>query len=103
MAYMRPYEGTLANGCLNCPDKHRLLPLDYQPLVGFGQITVTRDDKPVWFNCGQDHEMRVADFEGMAQQYPGDWRIQIDGPLSDELYQRQPEGWVLVARGQGFA
>jgi hypothetical protein len=33
-----------------------------------------------------------------------DWRLFVNGPLSDYTYQRQGEAtWALVAQGQGFA
>lgn len=60
--------------------------------VGFGQVTVTRSDKK-----------RVAHVECWAREAAGDWRITFSAPLSEPTYQRQADGWVLVAHGPGFA
>lgn len=102
------YTGSVANACGNCPPKERVLPLVRTLSVGFGAVTVERDDQPVWH--GGMHEARrpnkqkrVAHVELWARDTPGDWRIRFDTPMSEELYQRQPQGWVLVWRGFGFA
>jgi hypothetical protein len=96
------YTGSVANACGNCPPKSRILPLERSLSVGFGMVTVTRDDAHVWSGSSWTNK-RVAHFELKARETPGDWRIRIDGMLSEELYQRQPDGWVLVWRGFGFA
>lgn len=96
------YTGSVANGCLSCPPKPRTLPLEYNLSVGSGMVTVIRDDTRVW-SCHAWTNKRVAHFELKARETPGDWRIRIDGMMSEEMYQRQPDGWVLVWRGFGFA
>lgn len=96
-----PYTGSVANGCGNCPPKSRTLPLERELAVGFGQVAVDRDGEHVW--SGDDEEKHVADAERWARETPGDWRITFLGPMSEELYQRQDAGWVLVWRGMGFA
>lgn len=98
-----PYKGSVANACGNCPPKSRVLPLMHSLSVGFGATTVTRDGQHVWATMG-DTRKRLAHVELWARETPGDWRVRIDGPLSEELYQRHPNGeWVLVWRGFGFA
>jgi hypothetical protein len=99
-----PYTGSVANPCVNCPPKARVLPLERDLNVGFGAVEVTRDGEPVWFHAGRsDTRKRVAHMELRARETPGDWRIRFIGAMSEELYQRQPTGWVLVWRGFGFA
>lgn len=95
------YTGSVANGCGNCPPKPRVLHLDRPLAVGFGTVAVTRDGDTVW--SGDDEAKRVADAEQWARDTPGDWRILFSTWSSDELYQRQDDGWVLVWRGMGFA
>lgn len=70
--------------------------------VGFGQVTVTRDDLTVW--QGDDETRTLAEFEALAQETPGDWRIRFLAPSAEVLYQRQGyTKWVLTFRGMGFA
>lgn len=98
------YGGGVANGCLNCPPKSRVLPLERDLNVGFGAVEITCDGRPVWTHHGRDEtRKRVAHMECRAREVPGDWRLRIIGPMSEELYQRQDAGWVLVWRGFGFA
>jgi hypothetical protein len=102
------YTGSLRNGCGNCPSRQRVLDLTTDLYVGFGMVTVTRDGERVWQGGIHEprrasHTKRVAHMELRARETPGDWRIRFDRPLSEELYQRQPDGWVLVWRGMGFA
>lgn len=94
----RPVSG----GCLSCPPKPAVLPLERVCAVGFGLVCVTRDGETVW--AGDSEKKRVAHFELRARETPGDWRIRFSSALSEVLYQRQGEGdWVLVFRGMGFA
>lgn len=79
--------------------------------VGFGDVTVTRDDEHVWSEMeevgGTDHftDKTAAYAEGLAATDPDhDWRIRFYAPLSERLYQRHgPDEWVLVETGMGFA
>ena len=47
--------------------------------------------------------MQDAENEALKDE-DNDWRIVIDAPLHNEVYQRQGKGeWVLVEQGIGFA
>lgn len=87
-------------GCMTASHP-TVLPMDYPIDPGFGQVTITRDEDN--FFSGYETEMTVADVEAWAVKNPGDWRIDIEGGLSQRIYQRQEAGWVLVAKGMGFA
>lgn len=78
-----------------------ILPLEYGLNPGFGYVSVTRDGTPVW--SATDTSKRLAHMELRARETPGDWRLRIESPLAERLYQRQEQGWVLVAIGMGFA
>lgn len=89
-------------GCLSCPPKPAVLPLEWMLAVGFGAVTVTRDGEVVW--AGDSEKKRVAHFELKARETPGDWRIRFESAMSEVRYQRQGDSaWVLVFRGMGFA
>lgn len=78
-----------------------VLPMDYELDTGFGYVTIYRDGETILAAMGTD--LTLAQVEQWAQQDPGDWRLRLEGALSERLYQRQDAGWVLVARGMGFA
>lgn len=80
------------------------------PHPGFGAVNLYRDGEVVWpwgdgYMTDEDYERTFQDYEDVvAGDANHDWRIKIDGPLSDYTYQRQGEGkWALVAQGMGFA
>lgn len=102
------YTGSVANACGNCPPKSRILPLERELSVGFGAVSVIRDGEIRWQGDAyqtrrESKRKRVAHAELWARETPGDWRLRFETMLSEELYQRQPHGWVLVWRGFGFA
>jgi hypothetical protein len=80
------------------------------PHPGFGGVRLTRDGECV-YPWGEDTTFddeadRICrEYEDVAAGDPEhDWRLRIDGPLSDYTYQRQGEAlWVLVEQGVGFA
>ena len=93
------------SGCLNCGPKPLRVPLRYNPHPGFGCVTLSRDGEVVW-SCYRAEDSRTfITFERRAAADPEhDWRVFIDGPLSDVTYQRHgPKEWVAVERGMGFA
>jgi hypothetical protein len=89
--------------CNVCPPRTQEMPLDAPLAIGFGQVSVTKNDLTIW--AGDDDEIRLVRFEQQAKGAPdNDWRVHIDGPLYSATYQRHGEGsWVLVERGEGFA
>lgn len=88
-------------GCLNCGPRPNVLDLSRRLAVGFGSVEVTRDGQRVW--SGDSERKRLAHAELWARETPGDWRVRFVSPLSETLYQRKADGWVLVWRGFGFA
>jgi hypothetical protein len=97
-----PYTGP-ATACLNCGPKPKTLHLMTELEPGFGATVVTRDGVRVWDTCRETRK-RVAHVECWARENPvADWRIRFVGPLSETVYQRQSNGWVLIWYGMGFA
>lgn len=93
----------VAMGCLSCPPKPNVLPLGCHLAPGFGWTTVYRDGEIVW-RAGAESRKRLAHVELWARETSGDWRIRINSPLSERVYQRHDRNtWVLVAIGMGFA
>jgi hypothetical protein len=89
-------------GCRHCGALHNTLPRNAVLAVGFGTVTVSRDDETVW--SGDDPSVTMFRFERQAKADPDhDWRVSFYAPLYDAEYQRQDGEWVLVAKGQGFA
>jgi len=91
------------------------MPMDALLGVGFGDVTVTRDNEYVWSETNAVHKAerlkrdpmlwQGKDAEEAAAKDPNhDWRVHFVAPLYEALYQRQgKEHWVLVERGEGFA
>lgn len=101
MKKLKPIEGRL-QGCLHAGVAKNICPLSTMLAVGFGEVTVSRNGKPVW--AGDDVTVRLRRFEMRARKNPGDWRVYFDAPLSSKTYQRHTKNkWVLVAQGHGFA
>lgn len=92
---------SVSAGCLNCPPKPTTLTLTEVLDPGYGYTTVYRDGEVV--QRFLTTRKRVGLIEYWARQTPGDWRIRIQRMLSEQLYQRQDSGWVLVAIGMGIA
>lgn len=107
--FVEPLEGGVRNGCLNCPDRPNMLPLEAMLGVGFGQCLVVKGDEVVWsepYNDeGEEDLPRLARFETMALNDPDhDWRAIFDAPLWSGTWQRHGPGeWLLIERGEGFA
>lgn len=95
------YEGQAWGGCFNCGPRPNVLALTVPLAVGFGAVEVTRDGETVW--AGDSLKKRLAHAELWARETPGDWRVTFNAPMSERMYQRKPEGWVLVWNGFGFA
>lgn len=103
---VEPLEGGVSNGCLNCPSRPNMLPLDAMLGVGFGQCMVVKDHDVVWSeNVDTEDYPTLAEFEAMAVADPDhDWRAIFDAPMWSGTWQRQDEGtWLLIERGEGFA
>ena len=104
--FLPPVPPKLNSGCLNCGLMHTELPPDAILGVGFGQASLTRDGRTIWYEGSEDFESLIscADAEKLAAADPEhDWRIFYLGPLSDKEYQRQDGKWILVRTGMGFA
>ena len=71
--------------------------------VGFGVVSVTKDDEVVW--CGDDERVWIRRFERRAAADPDhDWRVHFLAPMGEQTYQRHGEReWVLIETGMGFA
>ena len=93
---------TKANGgCLNCGAPPVEMEPDSYLGVGFGQVSVDRDDEVVW--CG-DGEKDASEFTARALAEPDhDWRITFEGPLHGETYQMQDGKWIMIESNMGFA
>ena len=85
------------------PPPAKSLPMNARLAVGFGDVTVRRDDAIVWE--GDDEDVRLHRFEMLAQLDPESvWTVRFYAPLIDTTYRRVGlNEWVLVQRGQGFA
>ncbi len=102
---LSPVPPKMNSGCPNCGAMDQCLPMDAVIAVGFGQASLSRNNKLIWFESQSDENyLTVAEAEELAKQCPdADWRIEYFGPLSEKEYQRQDEGkWVLVRTGLGF-
>ena len=93
------------SGCLNCPPKPIKVPLRFNPHPGFGGVTLTRDGETVESQYDYEKSTTFIHFENVAKKDPDhDWRVRMDGPLSDVTWQRHgPKTWVAVEKGMGFA
>lgn len=98
-----PYtkDGSVILGCYPFGRHATTLPLEADLDPGFGVTTVYRDGEQIW--QWMETDRKVSDIEAKAIETPGDWRLRIESPMSERLYQRQDDGWVLVAIGHGFA
>jgi hypothetical protein len=104
---------TVRTGCLCCPPKPDVAPLDWDPDPGFGYVALTRGGEavvPMYMRHWDEEDgdatcMTIQDFEDRAAGDPDhDWRFEVHGPLGGVVYQRQGEGtWVSVKRLEGFA
>jgi hypothetical protein len=100
-ARLSPGDAGFRSGCLTGGPVPVLLRPDAILAVGFGWVEVTLDGQVL---CRLDDEcVTLADLESIAARYADhDWRVLYYGPLSDELYQRQADGWALICKGRGF-
>ena len=108
MMYLTPIRGKAYCGCgCGSRDTHAKMSDGTHP--GFGAVGLLRDGEFIypWPDATQDEEWErtFGEYEKVAAADPGhDWRLKIDGPLSDYTYQRQGEAtWALVEQGPGFA
>jgi hypothetical protein len=104
--------GPVRTGCLCCPPKAEVAPLDWDPDPGFGIVYLKRNGEHVtdyMRHHGEEDDdascMTVQDFEDRAAgDADHDWRFEIHGPLGGVVYQRQGDArWVAVERLEGFA
>lgn len=107
------------NACPHCKPIPTQAPMEKVIAVGFGGATLERDGhvvvdgeqgfffreegkrperiEPWSFTFGDAEELALADPDH-------DWRVELNGPLHGETYQRQGVGaWMLIARNDGFA
>jgi hypothetical protein len=94
-------------GCLNCSTAAIVAPMDMLIAVGFGSATVTKDGELVYdeMSISGENYWTVQDAENLAIKEPDcDWRINKEGPLHGETFQRQGDNnWVCVESNRGFA
>ena len=107
-ALLPPIEGKAYCGC-GCGRRASHAHMADRPHPGFGGVGLLRDGEFIYpwpdATMDEEYERTFQDYEDVAAGDPDhDWRLQVDGPLSDYTYQRQGEDvWALVAQGQGFA
>ena len=102
MTLLTPYTERPRCGCLSCPPKPVKLELKSEIHPGFGVVSLLRDGDYTEDDFGDD--ATLADVERIAAADPDhDWRLHISGPLSGQIYQRQPDGWLFVKIDRGFA
>jgi hypothetical protein len=101
---VKPYDGHIYQGCLNCPTVEKTASLDTVVAVGFGEANISKDNKIVYRDNGKDVRT-LAEFEDMAKKDPDhDWRLFLLAPLRGREYQRQGDNqWVLIDSNMGFA
>ncbi len=92
----------LRSECEYCGPQPVVLSMDAILAVGFGGVTVRKDDKIIW--SGDDEEKKLEEIENLATNDPEhDWRIEFYAPLSSTVYQRQGRWqWMLIEKGKGF-
>lgn len=93
------------SGCLNCGSKPLRVKLNVRLHPGFGVTTLQRDGETVEQFFDYEDCPTFRRFENVARKDPEhDWRVKVDGPLSDVTYQRHDlNEWVAVESGMGFA
>lgn len=116
-------------GCLNCSTAQRVARMDTIICVGFGSAIVTRNGKLFYdgeedFRNGNEPKT-IGDIEidAALDSQNVDWRVEMNGPMYGETYQRQritkdlncgplsdkhlsvdkEHVWVMVASNRGFA
>jgi hypothetical protein len=97
----KPIEGF--RHCGKCSPRYNLMPLSESLSIGFGEVTVTKDDEVIW--SGDDSKVLLRKFEHLAKKDPDhDYRVNICGPMYECEYQRHGDvEWALISRGEGFA
>lgn len=105
----KPIEGGHGS-CLHCGYQYEELPIsdDFRITVGFGYSGLSKNGIQVWADGAvknYDDAMSSKQAEEIAARDPeNDWRIHMEGPLSERHWQRQGVGkWVLYKKGEGFA
>ena len=97
-----PLAEPVHSGCLLCGSKPIELPLTKMLCVGFGDVTVSRDEEIIW--QGDDDSVTLERFEEMAKLDPDhNWHVTFNAPLWEGIWQRQDGKWLLVWKGMGFA
>ena len=73
--------------------------------IGFGTAKITLNGKTYY-----DGEIEVgepktlAEFEKIAQKEPGSWKLIMEAPLWDAIWERHSDNkWVCIKAGLGFA
>ena len=96
-------------GCACCSTACRIAHADMEIAVGFGSAFLSKDSELIYSETQDGPIWTVADAEKLAAADPDhDWRIQKDGPLHGETFQRHANGkysgqWVCIESNQGFA
>jgi hypothetical protein len=94
---------------LNITDTSRnpigsICPLDTVIKVGFGTAQITKNGK-IYYDGEKDEEDKTLEyFEEVARQETGSWKLVMEAPLWDAIWERQDiNKWVCIKAGQGFA
>jgi len=96
-------------GCACCSTACRIAHADMEIAVGFGSAFLTKDSDLIYSETQDGPIWTVADAEKLAASDPDhDWRIQKNGPLHGETFQRHAKGkysgqWVCIESNPGFA
>jgi hypothetical protein len=92
-------------GCLNCGSKSLRVKMNARLHAGFGVTALVRDGECVESHYDYETCPTFMHFENVARKDADhDWRVRVDGPLSDVTYQRHGlNEWVAVEKGMGFA
>ena len=96
-------------GCACCSTACRIAHADMVIAVGFGSAFLSKDSELIYSETQDGPIWTVADAEKLAASDPDhDWRIQKDGPLHGETFQRHAKGkysgqWVCIESNQGYA
>lgn len=109
--FEKPIEGKAYCGC-GCGKRDSHAPMGGLTHPGFGAVYLRRDGETVWpWGMNVSDEVlwgkTFQDYANAVKLYPAwessDWRLKIDGPLSDYTYQLQNGVWILIEQGKGFA
>ena len=79
--------------------------LDIVVQVGFGTAKITKNGQTYYDGETEVGEPKtLASFEEIAQQEPENWKLIMEAPLWEAIWERQDTNkWVCIKAGKGFA